>query len=85
MISRKTGPYKRSIKRIDTISCIYEDTKRRFIREGKEKGIMETRIESVKAVMGKLNCSVDEAIDFLDVPASERMVLKSTIDSQSLS
>ena len=67
------------------MNSIYEDTKRRFTREGEEEGIMETRIESVKAAMGKLNCSVDEAMDFLDVPDSERIDLKSTISEQSLS
>ena len=67
------------------MNSIYDDIRRRFIREGEEVGIMETRIESVKAAMGKLNCSVDEAMDFLDVPDSERIDLKLTIDERSLS
>ena len=50
------------------MNSIYEDTKRRFTREGEEEGIMETRIESVKAAMGKLNCPVDEAMTFSTSP-----------------
>ena len=71
------------------VSCIYEDTKRRFLREGREEGLKEgitkNRIDSIKAIVSNLNCSIDQAMDTLNIPESERDNLKSIIDSQTLS
>ena len=71
------------------MSCIYEDTKRRFLREGREEGrvegITENRIDSIKAVMSNLNCSMDQAMDTLNIPESERENLRMIVNSQTAS
>ena len=64
------------------MSCIYEDTKRRFLREGREEGITKNRVDSIKAIMSNLNYSVDQAMDTLNIPESERDNLKTIIDSE---
>ena len=58
------------------MSFIYEDTKRRYAREGEErgeeKGTAETYLKTVKAAMTKMNITVEEAFDLLDVPDIQR-------------
>ena len=79
------------------MSCIYEDTKRRFLREGREEGrvegrekgrvegITENRIDSIKAIMSNLNCSMEQAMDTLNIPESERENLRTIVNSQTAS
>ena len=53
------------------MSCIYEDTKRRFTREG---GI-EVGTAAVKSVMEKMNLSPDEAFDLLNIEGKYRQFI----------
>ena len=53
------------------MSCIYEDTKRRFTREG---GI-EVGTAAVKSVMEKMNLSPDEAFDLLNIESKYRQFI----------
>ena len=65
------------------MSFIYEDTKRRYLREGREEGISEginrNRIDSVRNLVSKLGISVDEAMDILEIPLDERGRLRSEV------
>ena len=65
----------------DNMTWIFEDSKRRYFRDGKEEGITESRIDSIKAVMSNLNCSMEQAMDTLDIPDSERDHLRSIMNT----
>ena len=68
-------------RELNNMSCIFEDSKRRYYRDGKEDAL----VNSVLAIMSNLNYSVDQAMDTLNIPESERDNLRSIIDSQTAS
>ena len=53
------------------MNSIYEDTKRRYLREG---GI-EVGTAAVKSVMEKMNLSPDEAFDLLNIDGKYRQFI----------
>ena len=68
-------------RELTNMSCIFEDSKRRYYRDGRE----DTLVNSILAIMSNLNYSTEQAMDTLDIPESERDYLKSIIDSQTSS
>ena len=70
------------------MSCIYEDTKRRFLREGREEGRIEGRIEgkeesiadTILSLMEKMNIPMEEAFDLIDVPEEDRIPIRKRIE-----
>ena len=92
-------PQREYPKREPNMSCIFEDIKRRYLREGREEGLVEGRVEgrvegkaegigegkesaqidSMLAIMSTLNLTVEEALDALKIPESERDHLKARI------
>ena len=55
--------------------------KREGIIEGQLKGQEEARLESIKALMRKLNQSVEEAMDTLDIGEEDRARYRELINS----
>ena len=49
-----------------------EEVTRRFHLRLRNEGKAEGKAESVLSVMKKLKCTQDKAMDFLDIPQSER-------------
>ena len=75
------------------MGCIYDDTKRRFLREGREEGLIEGREEgriegrmeqlcqNIIAIMSELDLTADKAMDILRVPDEEREVIKERLNT----
>ena len=53
------------------VSCIYEDTKRRFLREGR----IESLTSNLLIVMDQLDKTLEEAFDFLKVDEEDRALV----------
>ena len=53
------------------MSCIYEDTKRRFFREGR----IENLTSNLLIVMDRLDKTLEEAFDFLKVNEEDRALV----------
>ena len=88
MISRKTEPYERFIGWIDTMNSIYEDTKRRYLREGREEGLeigdkkrIEDLANAVSSVMQKAGLSLEEAFEVTSIPESDRPLIIDRLSS----
>ena len=41
-------------------------------QEGRSEGIDQNRVENIKTVMQKLGYTIQQAMDFLDIPAAEQ-------------
>ena len=78
------------------MNSIYEDTKRRFLREGREEGRLEGREEGImlgeskriddltniiSSVMQKLNLSLEEALEVTDISDEDRPLITDKLSS----
>jgi hypothetical protein len=63
--------------------CLREYTeneiKEMFKEEGRQEGLEEARIESIRKMVEKLGITKEEAMDVLEVPEAEREALKKVI------
>ena len=57
--------YKETEEGVETVCKIMEDMK--------NQKAQETKIEAIQKMMTKLKMTVDQAMDILDIPLSERM------------
>ena len=49
-----------------------EYNEEKTLKKEREEGIDQARIESIKTVMQKLGYTIQQAMDFLDIPAAEQ-------------
>ena len=49
------------------------------IREGRKAGEKETLVNNMKKIMNKLNYTIEQAMDFLEIPANQRDEIKSLL------
>ena len=54
------------------MSSLFQDSKKRYTREGRAEGKVETDINHVFALVKNANMSIDEAFDVLEVPEAHR-------------
>ena len=48
------------------MGLLYDDTKSRFLREGRAEGIVEEKVDTAVFLIEKKGYSIDEAIEFVD-------------------
>lgn len=58
-----------------------QEGRREGIIEGKLEGQTEARLDSIKTIMRKLNQTVDEAMDTLDIEEKDRAKYRELINS----
>ena len=66
------------------MSCIFEDSKRRYFRDGKEEGRIETLTTNINTVMDQLNKTLEEAFDFLKVSEEDRVLVTDRLKEEGL-
>ena len=57
------------------VACMckaWDDHRKSGIREGRKEGVLETRVESIRSLMKNLSITMEEAMDVLEIPKSDR-------------
>lgn len=71
-LADRTGYFKNSQKGVSDMCGILREVEAEGIQKGIEKGAQEKQIEIIKKLMVKNSCSIEEAMDMIDVPKDER-------------
>ena len=50
----------------------WDDHRKSGIREGRKEGVLENRVESIRSLMKNLSITMEEAMDALEIPKSDR-------------
>jgi len=65
---------KRLENEVSNMGSFSEFVERRGMQKGMQKGMQEGLLKSLKSVIKNTGCSIDKAMDTLDIPASDRSI-----------
>lgn len=72
LMAERARYLKNDPKGVKEMCQVMEDLREESLKRGIERGIDQNRVESIKTVMKKLKMSIQEAMDFLEIPANDQ-------------
>ena len=72
LVAEKTRYSKRDPKGVGLMCKAMEDLREESIRRGRQQGIDQNRIESIKNIMEGLKYTAQQAMDLLKIPVSDQ-------------